>query len=560
MLRPTAVTSLAVLLCYLLAFEAPSLMTATAAAGGLAGPTVGSWHGTGKNGAVATGGQEALDAGLEMLKSGGNAADAAVAATLVMNVTDAVVAFGGEMPILFYDAKTQSVEVLCGLGTAPRLATREYFAKKGGIPGGGPEPAAVPGTLHACCTLLDRHGTKKFGECAEAALRQLDKKAQPWHADLATTLRRLIEAEKVAGKDRKRGLRLVIDYFYRGPLAREIDAWHRANGGLIRYVDLATHVTRIEEPASVDYRGYTVYKCGFWNQGPYMLQTLQLLEGFDLKTMGHNKPDTVHVMVEALKLGLADRDVFYADPLFVDVPGAALLSPKYAEIRRPLIDMKKSSQVQQPGDPRKMKPLLDKADLPQGPGGPNQDTTTCVVVDKFGNAVAATPSGFSGVLMGKTGIWLSSRLQSFNSWEGHPNCIEPGKRPRITLTPGLVLKNGKVVLALSSAGGDQQDQALLQLLVNCLDFGMTPKQAVTAPRFGTMHHLTSFRQGPPQLGNVVAYPELGEALIKDLQARGAKVTLQKVAWGRPVVVHIDQATGVIEAAGDPMGRRNAGAY
>jgi gamma-glutamyltranspeptidase/glutathione hydrolase len=162
--------------------------------------------------------------------------------------------------------------------------------------------------------------------------------------------------------------------------------------------------------------------------------------------------------------------------------------------------------------------------------------------------------------MGKTGIWLSSRLQSFNCWEGHPNCIEPGKRPRITLTPGLVLKNGKVVLALSSAGGDQQDQALLQLLVNCLDFGMTPKQAVTAPRFGTMHHLTSFRQGPPQLGNVVAYPQLGEALIKDLQSRGAKVTLQKVAWGRPVVVHIDQATGVMEAAGDPMGKRNAGAY
>jgi gamma-glutamyltranspeptidase/glutathione hydrolase len=550
----------ALLLVGLLLIAERSPLSDTAAAGGLAGKTVGSWHGIGKNGAVATGGQEALDAGLELLKGGGNAADGAAAATLVMTVTDAVVAFGGEMPILFYDAQTQSVECLCGQGTAPRLATREHFAKKGGIPGSGPEPAAVPGTLHALCTLLERHGSRKFADVAAPALRLLDKHKEPWHADYATTLRRLIEAEKVAGKDRKRGLRLVIDYFYRGPLAHEIDAWHRANGGLIRYVDLATHVTRIEEPASIDYRGYTVYKCGFWNQGPYMLQTLRLLEGFDLKAMGHNKPDTVHVMVEAMKLALADRDVWYADPLFVDVPGAELLSKKYADLRRPLIDMKKSSQVQQPGDPRKMKALLDKADLPKGPGGPNQDTTTCVVVDKFGNAVAATPSGFSGVLMGKTGIWLSSRLQSFNTWEGHPNCIEPGKRPRITLTPGLVLKDGKVVLALSSAGGDQQDQALLQLFVNCIDFGMTPKQAVTAPRFGTMHHLSSFRQGPPQLGNVVLYPELGEALIKDLESRGAKVTLQKVAWGRPVAVRIDPQTGVIEAAGDPMARRNAGAY
>jgi gamma-glutamyltranspeptidase/glutathione hydrolase len=265
-------------------------------------------------------------------------------------------------------------------------------------------------------------------------------------------------------------------------------------------------------------------------------------------------------MVEAMKLGLADRDVYYADPLFVDVPGAELLSKQYAELRRPLIDMKKSSLVQRPGDPRKLKALLDKAELPRGVGGPNQDTTTCVVVDQWGNAVAATPSGFGGVVMGKTGIWLSSRLQSFNIWEGHPNCIEPGKRPRITLTPGLVLKDGKVFLALSSAGGDQQDQALLQLLVNCVDFGMSPKQAVTAPRFGTLHFLGSFKQGPPQLGSVLLYPELVEAVARDLEGRGAKVTLQKVAWGRPVVIRVDPQTGVIEAAGDPMARRNADAY
>jgi gamma-glutamyltranspeptidase / glutathione hydrolase len=520
------------------------------------------WHGSGKNGAVATGGQEAMEAGIAMLQSGGNAADAAATSILVMTVTDSgLICLGGEAPILFFDAKLQSVEVLCGQGAAPRLATREHFAKKGGIPGKGIEAAAIPGTLDALTTLLDRHGTKRFADVAAPALKLLDERKEvPWHADYATALRRLIDAEKASPKDRTRGLRLVSDYFYRGPLAHEIDAWMRANGGLIRYTDLATHTTRIEEPASVDYRGYTVCKCGFWSQGPYLLETLRLLEGFDLKKMGHNQPDTVHVMVEALKLGLADRDVWFADPSFANVPARQLLSKEYADLRRPLIDLKKSSHQQQPGDPRNMQALLPRPQWPTGPGYVDKDTTTCVVVDKDGNCVAATPSGFNGGLAGKTGIWFSSRLQSFNTWEGHANCIEPGKRPRITLTPGIVLKDGKLALAVSSAGGDQQDQALLQLIVDCLDFGLSPKEAVTSPRFGTLHMMSSFGQSPPQLGNVLVYPSIGEGVIKNLEQRGAKMTLQKVAWGRPVVVWVDPQTGVIEAAGDPTAKRNAGAY
>jgi gamma-glutamyltranspeptidase/glutathione hydrolase len=520
----------------------------------------GTWKASGKNGAVAAGGQEAVDAGLAMLRAGGNAADAAVVTTLTMTVTDsALVAFGGEMPILYFDARSGVVEVLCGLGTAPRLATREYFARKGGIPGKGPEPAAVPGTLNACLTLLERHGSKTFAEVAAPILALLDKQPAGWHVDYARTLRRLCDAEKGAG-DRRRGLRLVADYFYRGPLAKELDAWSRDNGGLLRYTDLATHVTRIEEPLAVPYRGCTVYKCGVWTQGAYLLETLRLLEGFDLKKMGHNRPDTLHVMAEAMKLALADRDVYFADPLFVDVPVRELLTAEYAALRRPLIDLQKSSQEQRPGDPRGLRALLDKGRLPSGPGAADRDTTTCVAVDRHGNVVAATPSGFNGVLAGRTGVWLSSRLQSFNTWEGHPNCIEPGKRPRVTLTPGLVLQNGKPLLAVSSAGGDQQDQALLQLIVNCVDFGMSPAEAVTAPRFGTMHFLGSFRQAPPQLGSLLLDPRMGEETIRALQARGAKVTLLKAAWGRPVVVRIDPQTGVIEAAGDPTAKRNAAAW
>ncbi len=518
------------------------------------------WKAAGKNGAAAAGGQAAAEAGVEMLKAGGTAADAAAAVILTMTVTDyALVCLGGEVPILFYDAKRQTVEVFCGQGTAPRLATREHFAKKGGIPPGGIEAPSLPGTLDAILTLMQRHGNLRFSDVAQPALRILDKQALAWHTDAARTLRRLIDAEKQAA-DRQHGLRLVADYFYRGPLAKEFDAWFREKGGLIRYVDLATWMTRVEEPASIKYRGYTVYKCGFWNQGPYCLQTLKLLEGFDLKKMGPNQPDTIHVMVEAMKLALADRDVYFADPLFADVPGKELLSTEYADLRRPLIDTKRASLEVRPGDPRRMKALLDKADYPTGPGGESNDTTTCVTVDRWGNVVAATPSGFNGFVAGKTGVWFGCRLQSFNVWEGHPNCIEPGKRPRITLTPGIVLKDGKPVLAVASAGGDQQDQALCQLIVNSLDFSMSPAEAVTQPRFGTAHHLSSFRQAPPVLGSLMLDPRHGEATINEMKSRGFKVTMLKGAWGRPVVVRINQETGVIEAAGDPTAKRNAAAY
>jgi gamma-glutamyltranspeptidase/glutathione hydrolase len=520
------------------------------------------WKGSGKNGAIAAGSKEAVDAGLAVLKGGGNAADAAAASILVLTVTESnIVCFGGEVPIVVYDAKRGSVEVISGMGTAPRLATREHFAKKGGIPGKGVEPAPVPATLDACLTLLERHGTRTFAEAVAPALALLDQNKQNWHADLARTIRRLIEAEQAAPRDRIRGLRLVADCFYRGPIARELDAWSRANGGLLRYTDLATYVTRIEEPAAATYRGYTVYKCGAWNQGPCLLQALRILEGFDLKAMGHNKADSVHVMIEAMKLAFADRDAHYGDPLFTDVPLEELLSVKYAELRRPLIDLKTASNLWRPGDPRGGKALLDDAKLRFDTGAPDLDTTTCVTADRDGNLVASTPSGFAGVIAGKTGIRLSSRLQSFNIWEGHPNCIEPGKRPRITLTPGLVLKDGKPALAVSVAGGDAQDQTALQLLVNYIDFGLRPEESVTAPRFGTNHFVGSFRQKAPVLGSLLLGPGFDEAIVKELKDRGHKVTMQKTGGlGAPVLLAIDPETRVIEAAGDPRTRRNAGAY
>ncbi|HLF94149.1 MAG TPA: gamma-glutamyltransferase, partial [Planctomycetota bacterium] len=414
--------------------------------------------------------------------------------------------------------------------------------------------------LDACCVTLARFGTKSFEETAGPAIRLLDRGKDAWEADLARTLRRLVEAEKAASGDREKKIRAVSEFFYKGPLAQELDAWAREHGGLLRAEDLAAHVTKVEKPVSVEYRGHTVVKCGPWTQGPYLLEALRLLEGFDLKAMGHNSADALHVTQEAMKLGLADRDVFYADPDFVDVPLGKLLSKEYADLRRPLIDPKRASLVLRPGDPRGMKALLGEAETRKGLGGTPNDTTTCVVADRWGNVVAATPSGWSGVVAGKTGVWLGTRLQSFNTWKGHPNCIEPGKRPRITLTPTLILKGGRPVAAISVAGGDAQDQVGLQLVLNRIDFGMSAAEAVTAPRFQTWHYVGSFGQSAPRLGSLSLQTEIDEKVFDELSARGHRMGRSSAPVWWPVMITIDPAGGRLEAAGDPKARRHAAAF
>jgi gamma-glutamyltranspeptidase/glutathione hydrolase len=535
------------------------------------------WQASGTQGAVAAGGRGAVAAGLEILKGGGNAADAAAATIFALSVTDArSFCFGGEVPIMIYDSRQHSVTVIAGQGAAPRLATRDEFAKRGGIPLRGILAAAVPAALDSCLTLLDRFGTMTFTEVVAPTRQLLQQPPRPesWHTDLARTLATLVEAEAQAhpagsaatSGDRSRGLRLVADAFYRGTIARRIDAWSRANGGLIRYVDLATHTTRVEEPVAIAYRGLTVLKCGAWTQGPYLLEALQILKDIDLKTMGHNRPDAIHTIVETMKLAMADRDTYFADPLFVDVPLAPLLSPEYAALRRGLIDPKAASLERRPGDPRSIKAVLDPASDPARRHVPTplaaaHDTTTCVVADRFGNVVAATPSGWTGAVAGDTGVWLGSRLQSFNIWEDHPDVIEPGKRPRITLSPTLVLRDGKPVLAISVAGGDNQDQMTLQLLVNHIDFGMEPAASVTAPRYMTDHFISSFGQKPPVLGQLRINPEVGTETLDALKARGHKLKTSSGALSAaPSVITLDPSSGQLRAAGDPRAGRHALAY
>ncbi len=536
------------------------------------------WRATGNQGAVATGGAGAASAGLEILKAGGNAADSAAATIFALSVTDSrLFCFGGEVPILFYDARHQTVTVIDGQGAAPRLATLDHF-KSSGIPARGKEPAAVPAALDACLTLLDRFGTMTFTQVIAPAKKLLRERPrpEPWHADLLRTLELLESAEAQAKQsstepggpkpDRSRGLRLVADAFYRGPIARRIDAWARENGSLLRYVDLATHTTRLEEPVAINYRGLTVFKCGAWTQGPALLESLQLLEGFDLKAMGHNRPDAIHTITETIKLAFADRDTHYADPHFADVPLAALLDPEYASLRRRLIDPNHASLERRPGDPLSKKAVMDPAADPARrhvppPIADAHDTTTCLVADRFGNVVAATPSGWSGVLAGDTGVWLGSRLQSFNTWSDHPNVIAPGKRPRITLSPTLVLKASRPVLAVSVAGGDNQDQMTLQLLLNHIDFGLDPAASVIAPRFMSDHFINSFRQTPPALGRLRINADIGSDSLEALKTRGHILSITTGSLSAaPCVISLEPASGKLNTAGDPRAGRHALAY
>jgi gamma-glutamyltranspeptidase / glutathione hydrolase len=368
---------------------------------------------------------------------------------------------------------------------------------------------------------------------------------------MALTFRKLVESEKAAKGTRQQRLQAVSDRFYRGDIADALEAWYIEKGGFLRKADLAAHKTPVVDPLTTTYRGYTVYKAGPLTQGPYLLQTLRLLEGFDLKKMGFNSADYIHTVMEAEKLALADRDEYYGDPNFAKVPMQQLLSDPYTNMRRALIDEKKASLELRPGDPYHMKPTKPPTITGPWHGG----TTVMCVTDKFGNVIAATPSGLSSTagVAGRTGIIHGSRLSSLNTFAGTPNVIEPGKRPRITLSPTLLFHENHPVMAISVAGGDQQDQAAIQVILNYVDFGMGPEEAFKAPRFSTEHFISSFGQDGAQLGSLSVPNSLPEEVQANLRARGHVVTASRGGVGGVALIGIDpktkQATGVGPAAG-----------
>ena len=487
---------------------------------------------------AAAGNNFEVEAGYRILQKGGNAVDAGVAAVLAAAVTEQDhFGLGGEMPLIIKMAGKPPI-VVSGVGTAPAKATLQFFksrkpepweetGKMAPIPAQGILCATVPGVFDGLMLALQKYGTMSFAEVVQPALERADgfpvtdifaqylkndeailrlwpdsaafflpggrvpKAGEIFHEPtLAKTLRELAAVEQKAHGKREAKLDKVRDYFYRGPLAKRMADFSETHGGLIAYSDLAGFHAEIDQPRTTTYRGYEVLKPGFWTQGPVMLEALNMLEGYDLKAMGHNSPEYLHTVVEAAKLAFADRDRYYGDPKFSKIPEETLLSKTYAAERRKLIDPAHASMESRPGT--FMPPIMMTNTTTPTAGV--QDTTCVNVVDRNGNVFSATPSGawLPSVIAGDTGIPFTSRLQTLLTVPGHPNVLQAGKRPRVTLSPTMVLKDGKPVFALSTPGGDNQDQALLQVLLNMIDFGMSPQQAVEAPRFQTEHFYASF--------------------------------------------------------------------
>jgi gamma-glutamyltranspeptidase/glutathione hydrolase len=505
----------------------------------------------GRVGVVAAGRHFAAEAGMRMLSRGGNAIDAGVAATFAAAVTEiSHFGLGGEVPIIVRLADRDEVRVINGQGVAPAAAMPDVFQRQRGVPTNGPSAGTVPAVVDALCIALAEFGTLSLADTLGPAIEVAD--GFPWYEslsvylrpeieriamfptgarvylqgpggtipeagsvfrqpDLARTLRALAEAERAnLSRGRKEAIYAARDRFYKGDIGQRIARATQEAGGLLTTADLAGYKGRIEAPTRGTFRTrhgtFEVFKTGFWGQGPVLLEALAILQGFDLERLGHNSTEYIHIVTEALKLALADRDAFYGDPDFAKVPARGLLSAGYAIERRTLIDPMKANNQARPGEPWKFEPsgagrptrAVARAPLAAaGTRPPPFDTTTVNVADATGNLFSASPSSawfFGGVFIaGDTGVPLGNRMQAFVLDADHPNVVASGKRPRTTLSPTIVLRDGKPFLALSSPGGDSQDQQALQVFLNIAVFGMAPQEAIEEPRFNSLNYRESFR-------------------------------------------------------------------
>jgi gamma-glutamyltranspeptidase/glutathione hydrolase len=579
----------------------------------------------GARGAVAAGSDYAAGAGMRMLVAGGNAVDAGVASIFAAATTEySHVGWGGEAPILIR-TKDGKVHSIAGVGTMPKLATADFFRNrplqvgeilerpepnglKGMVPVAGLMCALVPGMPDAVLVALREYGTKSFAEAVAPALEfangtaidemrsQSIQNSLPFfslwptsmahfapggHAaltgeifrqpDLARTLQSMVDAEKKAlakGASRVAAIDAVRDQFYRGEIAKKIDEFSRANNGLLRYEDMAAFHLTPEDPVSTEFHGMRVYKPGFWSQGPTMIEALNLLSTYDLAAMQHNSADYINTLVEALKLAYADRDTYYGDPKFVKIPEDTLLSMKYADERRALIGHDASQDFVPGKIDGKVGLHPSKADIVRAKKIDDMlmahDTTCVDSIDKDGVMFSSTPSGawLPSVIAGDTGIPLTERAQSFLLVRGHPNELAGGKRPRVTLSPTLVTgPDGKPLFALSTPGGDNQEQSLIQILFNAALFGMNAEQAIEAPRFQTRHLVSSFDNHAMNPGDLLLDDRIDPQVMQQLAGRGHKVeTRPRTNSGAaPVIIKVTPA-GVFEAGADPWYNRQMQAW
>ncbi len=561
----------------------------------------------GQRGIVAGGRHYSVHAGVRILEQGGNAVDAGVATVFAASVVEiSHFGFGGEVPTMIYDAKTRQVHVINGQGPAPKAATPALFKANGKVDANGPLGATLPAVMDAMAIALERFGTMRLEQVMAPAIELADgfpmyaflrdflvsnrqkTEAYKWghlyytdgkvpevgevfrQPNLARTFRTIVAAEHDAfekAHDRGAAIRAGRDAFYKGDIARRIAEADRAEGGVFTYDDLASFHGSLEKPTTTTFHGYEIYKAGPWDQGPVLLETLNILEGIDLKAMGQNSAAYIHTVHEAIKLAYDDRNAYLGDPAFASVPLKGLLSKPYAEERRKLIGPR-AFLDHRPGDPFAFDPDVKPPSVryqphSQGTKGPNTSgDTTCVdVVDKDGNLFSATPS--SGWLLGgafiagDTGVPLSNRMQVFDLDPLSPNVLAGGKRPRTTLTPSILLKDGKPFLAISTPGGDSQDQQVLNVLLDMLVFDMDVQAAIEAPRFNSDHPHSSFDSHESVPGQLEIENRVPANVLDDLRARGHVLRLvgpYSMSTG-VVAVGVNPKTGTLRGGADPRRER-----
>jgi len=548
-----------------------------------------------------TGKPLAATAGAMIFDKGGNAVDAAcamIAATCTMWDT---LGWGGETQALIYDPHTKKVIAINALGVAPTGATPEFFKSKGMKypPEYGPLAAVTPGTPGGILTMLAEYGKLSLADVLAPAIQMADgypieaqatktiesqkEHIKQWpyskqlfltHAgqkreapepgeifrqpDLAATLRKLVETEQQAlksGKSRKEAIYAAYERFYKGDIAEELVRSVREQGGLFTANDLANWKVYIEEPVMSVYKGIQVYKLNSWVQGPVMLQTLNILENFDLKSMGYNTSRYIHTIYQAMNLAYADRDFYYGDPYYQPVePLKGLLSKDYAKQRAKLIRDGQNDPAMGPGDPYPFQngsnPYADllkswsstatvAKETAEASSVFRQNfyagTTSVEAADAEGWVVSVTPSGgwIPAVIAGHTGMGLSQRMQSFvlDRAENPFNVIEPGKRPRATLTPSLAMKDGQPYLAFAVQGGDSQDQNLLQFFLNIVEFGMTVQESTEAANFNSYQMRSSFGNHETEPGGLLLNSSMPAWVQKDLKAMGYRLEFEERTSG-----------------------------
>jgi gamma-glutamyltranspeptidase/glutathione hydrolase len=480
--------------------------------------------------AVAAGHPLAAEAGARMLGAGGNAVDAGVAAGFTLGtVHPDMVSVAGVAPILVHVAGTGRTWQVSGVGPYPRASSREYFMTRHGgqIPPGLPR-TVVPAAPDAWCTALERWGTMSFADAIAPALEHAERgfpvsafsayqmgtnadKYRRWPTstalylkdgrayrmgevlvlrELADTLKRMVAAEKRAGGSRAAGVRAARDEFYRGETAKRIAEFHRANEGPLALADLADFSVEVAPALTTTFGGYEIAACGFWCQGPVLLQIFNMLEGVDLAALGHNSPAYLHRIVETIKLAFADRDAYYGDPKFVNVPAERLLSRAFAEARRALVGARAWKEMPPAGDAAPRRELLPLA----GGSSDALDTSYVAVIDAEGNGFSATPSdpNVDSPVVAGVGCVVSPRGSQGWLDPAHASVVAPGKRPRLTPAPAMALRDGKVFMPFGTPGGDVQQQAMLQVFLNTTVFGMPLQEAIEAPRVASRSFPDSF--------------------------------------------------------------------